>query len=64
MANRSDSGSNSAHQNQRPTSHNEDAIPEMTEDVRNAADEGDDDEFEDTEDLDENEDDDREDGSF
>ena len=34
MAKRQDSGSSSAHQNQRPTSHNEDAIPEMTEDIR------------------------------
>ena len=34
MANRQDSGSNSAHENQRPTSHNEDAVPEMTDDIR------------------------------
>lgn len=45
-------------------SENEDAIPEMTEDVRNVADESKDDEFEETEDLDANEDDDREEGSF
>jgi hypothetical protein len=61
MANRQDSGSNSAHENQRPTSHNEDALPEMTESgnrgddqVRGSAD-NEDDEFEDTEDLDETE---------
>ena len=47
MANRQDSGSNSAHENQRPTSPNEDAVPEMTEDIRNSADESDDDEFDD-----------------
>lgn len=34
MANRQDSGSNSAHQNQRPTSHNEDRLPENTEATR------------------------------
>ena len=50
MANRQDSGSNSAHENQRPTSHNEDAVPEMTDDARNRADESDDDEFEDSDD--------------
>jgi hypothetical protein len=69
MANRQDSGSNSAHENQRPTSHNEDAIPEMTDsavndETRNRAE--DDDEFEDTDDLDEADDadDDDEEGSF
>ena len=45
MARRQDSGSNSAQQNQRPTSHNEDAVPEMTEELRGRADEGDEDEF-------------------
>jgi hypothetical protein len=34
MANRQDSGSNSAHENQRPTSQNEDAVPEMTDNIR------------------------------
>ena len=54
MANRQDSGSNSAHQNQRPTSQNEDAVPEMTEDTRGRGIEGDEDEeFEETEDVDE-----------
>ena len=43
MAKRQDSGSNSAHENQQPTSHNEDALPEMTDDGRNRADEADDD---------------------
>ena len=61
MANRQDSGSNSSHENQRPTSHNEDAVPEMTDssvndNTRNLEDaEDSDDEFEDTEDLDEEE---------
>ena len=54
MANRQDSGSNSAQENQRPTSQNEDALPEMTDDVRGKADESDDDEFEeDGDDVDE-----------
>jgi len=56
MARRQDSGSNSAHQNQRPTSHNEDAVPEMTEDVSGRATDADEDEFEDTEELDEEDD--------
>jgi hypothetical protein len=34
MATRQDSGSNSAHENQRPTPHNEDALPEMTDNIR------------------------------
>ena len=56
MANRRDSGSNSAHQNERPSPHNEDSIPEMTEDTRGMSDESEDeDEFEDTEDLEEEE---------
>jgi hypothetical protein len=55
MANRQDSGSNSAHQNQRPNAHNEDSIPEMSEDTRNMADESEDDDFEDAEELDEEE---------
>ena len=41
MANRQDSGSNSAHENQRPTSHNEDAVPEMTDDIRGRDEEAD-----------------------
>jgi len=45
MAKRQDSGSNSAHQNQRPTSHNEDAVPENTDNIRGIG--SDDDEFED-----------------
>jgi hypothetical protein len=68
MANRQDSGSSSAHQNQRPTSHSEDAIPEMTEETRDrdrsrgaADEEAGDDEFEETEDL---EDEEENEGSF
>ena len=45
MAKRQDSGSNSSHQNQRPTSHNEDAVPENTDNIRGIG--SDDDEFED-----------------
>ena len=45
MAKRQDSGSNSAHQNQRPTSYNEDAVPENTDNIRGIG--SDDDEFED-----------------
>ena len=41
MANRQDSGSNPAHENQRPTSHNEDAVPEMTDDIRGRDEEAD-----------------------
>jgi len=56
MANRQDSGSNSAHQNQRPTSHNEDAVPEMTDETRGRAEGTDEEEeFEETEDVDEEE---------
>jgi hypothetical protein len=54
MAKRQDSGSNSAHQNQRPTSHNEDAVPENTDNVRGIA--SDDDDFDD-DDLDDEMDD-------
>ena len=54
MAKRQDSGSNSAHQNQRPTSHNEDAVPDNTENVRGIG--SDDDDFDD-EDLDDDSDD-------
>ena len=55
MATRQDSGSNAAHENERPTDHNEDAIPEMTDSGANDRMRGEpeeDDEFEDTEDLD------------
>ena len=41
MAKRQDSGSNSAHENQRPTSHNEDAVPEMTDNIRGRDEEAD-----------------------
>jgi len=64
MAKRQDSGSNSAHQNQRPTSPNEDAVPENTDNVRGTG--SDDDEFED-DDLDDETDEDEEEeneGSF
>ena len=42
MANRQDSGSNPAPENTRPTSQNEDAVPEMTDTVRGRADDEDD----------------------
>ena len=54
MAKRQDSGSNSAHQNQRPTSHNEDAVPDNTDNVRGIG--SDDDDFDD-DDLDDDSDD-------
>ena len=57
MANRQDSGSNSAHENQRPSPHNEDAVPELDESMHNRADEDSYDEFEDMEDLDDEEED-------
>ena len=65
MAKRQDSGSNSAHQNQQPNSHNEDAVPENTESVRGIA--SDDDDFEDLDDEVEDDEDDQEEeneGSF
>ena len=62
MANRQDSGSNSAHQNQRPTPHNEDAVPDMTEEVRGQTNDESDDEFDDSEDQDEDEEEDEDEG--
>jgi hypothetical protein len=60
MAKRQDTGSDSAHENERPTSHNEDAVPEMTDNLRGRADEEDEgdefDEDEDVESFDEDED--------
>jgi hypothetical protein len=53
MARRQDTGSNAAHQNQRPTPHNEDAVPEMTEEIGGRAEDVDEDAFDDTEELDE-----------
>ena len=64
MANRQDSGSGSAHQNQRPNAHNEDTIPKTTEETRNLADESDEDEFEDAEDLDDEEEEEEEEEGF
>ena len=58
MANRQDSGSGSAHQNERPNANDEGSIPEMIDDTRNMSDESDDDELDDSEDLDEEEEDD------
>ena len=54
-----DSGSSSAHQNERKI-YDEDGIPETTEDMRNVADESDEDEFEDTEDVDDGDEEDEE----
>ena len=34
MAHRQDSGSNSSHENQQPNAHNEDRLPENTDNVR------------------------------
>jgi hypothetical protein len=56
MARRQDSGSNSAHENQRPTPHNEDALPEMTDTTRgrdeNEDEFAEDEDMEDTDDTD------------
>lgn len=41
MAKRQDSGSNSSHENQRPNPHNEDRIPEFTDNARGRADDDD-----------------------
>jgi hypothetical protein len=65
MAKRQDSGSNSAHQNQRPNSHNEDAVPENTDNVRGIGSDDDEfDELEDEGDEDEAEDEEENEGSF
>ncbi|MBA2304176.1 MAG: hypothetical protein H0W08_16295 [Acidobacteria bacterium] len=61
MAKRQDSGSDSAHQNQRP---NEDAVPDSTDETRGLATDADDDEFEDSEDVDDEEEEGGEEGSF
>jgi len=63
MAKRQDTGSNAAHQNQRPTPPDEDAVPEQTDNVQGRADEADD-EFDTDEAEDLGEDDDTEEGSF
>ena len=46
-----------AQQNDRPNVQDEDSIPEMSEDTRNMADEGEDEEFDDAEDVDEEDED-------
>ena len=61
MASRQDSGSNSAHENQRPNAHNEDRLPENTEDARGLGE--DDDLDEDADDV-EIEDEEENEGSF
>ena len=49
MANRQDSGGDSAHQKQGPTPHSDDAVPEMMDDdLRGRADEEEDVEFDDS----------------
>jgi hypothetical protein len=45
MARRQDSGSNSSHENQRPNPHNEDRIPEFTDNTRGRAEDDDADEM-------------------
>ena len=49
MAKRQDTGSNASRENQRPASHDEDAVPEMTDDLRGRSDEDEGDEFEEDE---------------
>ena len=41
MARRQDSGSNSSHENQQPNSHNEDRLPEFTDNARGRAEDDD-----------------------
>ena len=61
MARRQDSGSNSSQENQRPNPHNEDRLPEFTEETRGRGE--DEDEFEESDETDMEEDEDEE-GSF
>ena len=63
MARRQDSGSNSSQENQRPNAHNEDRLPEFTEETRGLAEDESADEFEDTDDDSEMEDDEEDEGS-
>ncbi len=65
MARRQDSGSNSADEKQRPTSHNEDALPEMTDTIR-SRDENEDEfvEDEDTDDVDDTDTDEEDEGNY
>jgi hypothetical protein len=53
MARRQDSGSNSSHENQQPNAHNEDRLPEFTDNARGRADEDPDDMDVDDEDMEE-----------
>lgn len=52
MARRQDSGSNSSHENEPPNPHNEDRIPEFTDNTRGRAEDDDADEMADLEDED------------
>ncbi len=58
MARRQDSGSNSSHENQQPNPHNEDRIPEFTDNARGLAEDDDADDLEmDDEDMEEGDED-------
>lgn len=65
MAKRQDSGSNSSHENQQPNAHNEDRLPEFTDNARGRGEEADD-EFEDDtdDDSDEMDEEEEQEGSF
>ena len=62
MANRQNSGGAPAQQNERQRAQDDDALPELNDDVRGRADDEDDEDFEEAEDLDEE--DDSEEGSY
>lgn len=62
MARRQDSGSNSSQENQRPTPHNEDRLPEFTEETRGRGE--DEDEFDEEDDEVDMEDEEEDEGSI
>lgn len=64
MANRQDSGSNSSHENQRPNAHNEDRLPEFTDNARGRGEEGDDMDEEMDDESDEMDEEEEQEGSF
>ena len=63
MARRQDSGSNSSHENQQPNAHNEDRLPEFTDNARGRGEDADADEFDEDDDVDEDEVDDEDEGT-
>ena len=63
MARRQDSGSNSSHENQQPNAHNEDRLPEFTDNARGRGEDADADEFDDDDEMDEDDVDDEDEGT-